>query len=49
MYAILIYSLKVVPNVFLQQQHAHEQIADPAQQAASVASVKHILSLLLLL
>ena len=42
MYAILIYSLKDVPNIFWQQQQAMLQNEDPAQQMASVAIDKHI-------
>ena len=44
MYAILTCSLKDVPNKFWQQQQAILQNDEPAQQMASVAIDKHILS-----
>ena len=42
MYDNLIYSFMVVPQQALQQQHAPEHSALPAQHIASVAIVKHI-------
>lgn len=39
---LLTCSLNVDPKQDLQQQHANEQQAVPAQQIASVAIVKHI-------